>query len=234
MMTVIAGRKRERLVRFLRAPDSAHERKLVEMREQAKELRQRVDVVWRLLLQSAATMGNSRGWKGLFGDSGDSMLSRLMAFDAVGAIRQDLRVSYMEPILQTASVRMPRHKAETLAKNHTRISDLGGQAAARKTAFDQPTREAKIAFMKGFHGIGDKYARNVWMDLYDDQFHDAIAFDERLEKIAAAMGARFQGYAAAERYFVELAAESGREPWEVDRLLYHFNDDAIDAIAAPG
>ena len=64
---------------------------------QAKELRQRVDVVWRLLLQSAATMGNSRGWKGLFG-----------AFDAVGAIRQDLRVSYMEPILQTASVRMPR------------------------------------------------------------------------------------------------------------------------------
>ena len=233
MITVAGNSKRKLLVRFLRERDATHEGRLAEMREQAEVLRQRVDVIWRLLLQSAATMGNSRGWKGLFGVSGDSMLSTLVAFDAVSAIRQDLRVSYIEPILQTASVRMPRQKAERLAKNHTKISELGGLAATRKSAFDQPTRELKIAFMKRFDGIGDKYARNVWMDLCDSHFRDSIAFDERLKKIAVAMGARFERYEAAERYFVALASESGREPWEVDRLLYHFNDDALDAIAAP-
>ncbi len=199
------------------------------MRAHAESLRQRPDVVWRLLLQSAATMGNSRGWNGLFGGA---MLPTLIGFDAVGAIRPDLRGSYMAPILQTASVRMPRQKAEALALNHAIITALGGETAARSAAFAQPTRDAKIAFMKGFHGIGDKYARNVWMDLYDSHFHDAIAYDERLKKVAAAMGAQFQNYMAAEQYFTELARESGREPWEVDRLLYHFNSDALDAVAS--
>jgi hypothetical protein len=224
-------KKRERLIRFLSARAVGHEERLAAMRAQAEALRQRPDVVWLVLLQSAATMGNSRGWNGLFEDS---MLPTLIGFNAVGAIRPDLRASYMAPILQTASVRMPRQKAEALARNHDIISDLGGEAAARASAFAQPTRDSKIAFMKRFHGIGDKYARNVWMDLYDPHFHDAIAYDERLKKIAAALGARFQSYVAAEQYFTELAQQSGREPWEVDRILYHFNGDALDAIACAG
>ena len=87
--------------------------------------------------------------------------------------------------------------------------------------------------MKRFHGIGDKYARNVWMDLYDPHFHDAVAYDERLKKIAAALGERFQSYAATEAYFAGLATDSGRTSWEVDRLLYHFNREALDAIGSP-
>jgi hypothetical protein len=126
---------------------------------------------------------------------------------------------------------MPGRKAEALALNHAIISDLGGEATARATAFAQPNRDAKIAFMKRFHGIGEKYARNVWMTLYDPHFRDTIAYDERLKKIAAAVGARFHGYGAAEEYFRELAKQCGREPWEVDRILFHFTREALDAIA---
>ena len=45
------------------------------------------------------------------------------------------------------------------------------------------------------------------------------------------LGARLTSYVSAEQYFTEIARESGRTPWEVDRLLYHFSGDALDAIA---
>lgn len=111
-----AGNKRERLIQFLSARTSIHEAKLEDMRAQAASLRQRPDIIWLLLLQSAATMGNSRGWKGLFGDSGNSKLSTLAGFEEVSAIRSDLRESYLAPILQTANVRMATRKAEWLAE----------------------------------------------------------------------------------------------------------------------
>jgi hypothetical protein len=46
----------------------------------------------------------------------------------------------------------------------------------------QPGRDGKIAFLKTFHGIGDKYARNILMDVYHREFRDSIAYDERLKK----------------------------------------------------
>ena len=227
-MTFTAGNKRERLIHLLSARAAHHEERLAKMRAQAELLRPQPGLVWLMLLQSAATMGSSSGWDGLFGSP---ILQTLITFNAVDAIRPKLRASYMAPILQTASVRWPRQKAEALAKNHIIISGLGGEVAARQTALASPTRDAKMAFMNQFHGIGDKYARNVWMDLWDPDFHDAIAYDQRLKKIGEALGARLTSYVSAEQYFTEIARESGRTPWEVDRLLYHFSGDALDAIA---
>lgn len=218
---------RARLVRLLAAKSASHERRLTEMRKAAAKRRRRPAVVWLLLLQSAATMGGSRGWEGLFQHP---ILPSLISFDAVRSIDEKLRADYMATIPQTAGVRWPAQKAQRLAVNHDVIRDLGGELAARTQAFRLHGREAKLAFMRQFRGIGDKYASNVWMDLCDPDFETAIAYDERLQRIGKALGAKLDDYETAERFFVAIAAESGRTPWETDRILYHFNDAALAAI----
>ena len=81
-----------------------------------------------------------------------------------------------------------------------------------------------------FDGIGDKYARNIWMDVYHPDFYDAIAVDERIKKITAAMGYAFTRYDDHERFYQELAGEAGLQPCELDRLLYHFNEPILAAL----
>ena len=65
---------------------------------------------------------------------------------------------------------------------------MGGLERAKEKAFAQVGTKAKITFMKRFYGIGDKYARNVWMDVYHPDFHDSIAIDDRIKQITEAMG----------------------------------------------
>ena len=68
------------------------------------------------------------------------------------------------------------------------------------------------------------------MDVYHPDFHDAIAVDERIKKITTALGYSFSGYVDHEQFYQELARDAGLQPWELDRLLYHFNDDILAAI----
>ena len=42
-------------------------------------------------------------------------------------------------------------------------------------------------------------------------------------KISAILGVSFATYDEHERFYQELAKEAGLQPWELDRLLYHFN-----------
>src|SRR5262249_48818325 len=125
----------------------------------------------------------------------------------------------------------PAQKARWLAANFDRIESMGGIEAANRRALDAPGRVAKLAFMLQFDGIGDKYARNIWMDVYDSDFHDAIAVDERVKKVTKALGYSFARYADHEQFYQELAQAAGLKPWELDRLLYHFNDEFLAAIA---
>ena len=78
--------------------------------------------------------------------------------------------------------------------------------------------------MDAFEGIGPKYARNVWMDIYDPLFRDAVAIDERIKSITAALGYSFRTYDDHERFYQQLAKDVRLEPWELDRLLYAFKD----------
>ena len=84
--------------------------------------------------------------------------------------------------------------------------------------------------MDAFEGIGPKYARNVWMDIYDPLFRDSVAIDERIKSITSALGYSFKTYGEHENFYRDIAREVELEPWEVDRLLYHFRDDFLTAI----
>ena len=134
-----------------------------------------------------------------------------------------------------AKIRMPDKKADWLLENFDRIEAMGGAEAATKIALALSSPEEKIDFMMAFRGIGAKYGRNSWMDLYDPDFRQSIAIDRRITKITEILGLNFgkNQYQAHEAFFQEIAGDAGLEPWELDRLLYQFTDHFLKAIREP-
>lgn len=130
----------------------------------------------------------------------------------------------LETVCLDAGIRMPRKKAGWLNECFSRIEALGGLEAAKAKALAALKKEGKIAFMRQFPGIGEKYGRNIWMDVYHPDFRDAVAIDERLKSITAEMGYSFRNYQEHEQFYLEMAAEAGLNGWELDRLLYNFKD----------
>jgi N-glycosylase/DNA lyase len=109
---------------------------------------------------------------------------------------------------------------------------MGGPTEATRQALAQDGKEAKIAFMKRFYGIGPKYARNIWMDAYHPDFYDSIAVDLRIKKITEALSYSFKTFEEEERFYQDIAKEAGLQGWELDRLLYEYTDHFLAVIAA--
>jgi pantoate--beta-alanine ligase len=221
--------RRKRLVAFLANPSQEMHDKLSALKAESKMLDRR-DFIWHFLLQSFSTMGNSRGWYGLIGNQSNY---QRVTFDALSELHPQQRLQLLKSVLREAKVRMPQRKAEWLIDNYGLIIQMGGLEEARLQALSQPGTEAKVAFLKRFHGIGDKYARNIWMDVYHPDFHNAIAVDERIKQITQALGYTFRNYTDHERFYQELAHEAGLQSWELDRLLYNFKDEVLAAINQP-
>jgi len=84
-----------------------------------------------------------------------------------------------------------------------------------------------VKFLKRFVGIGDKYARDMMMDIYHPDFRDSIAVDTRIKNITERLGIRFDTYEEYEEFYLGVAEEAGLNGWELDRLLYNFEDDIL-------
>jgi hypothetical protein len=125
---------------------------------------------------------------------------------------------------------MPLKKASYLNENFKIIEKMGGVEEARELAFSQKGMDAKIKFLKQFQGIGSKYARNIWMDIYHPDFYNNIAIDERIKKITKILGYEFKNYADHENFYLDIAKEAGLQGWELDRLLYQFNNEFVEAL----
>lgn len=219
--------KRTKLLAALQDLPPEMRRRLKALKAEGRALRKRPDLLWYLLLQSAATQGNSRGWVGL---CGDPVTLASVSFAKLATMTSSRREAALLAALQKAKVRMPTIKAQRLAANLARIIELGGVEAATKLMLSLPDREAKLQFIRSFAGIGEKYGRNIWMDIYDPAFRDAVAIDERLKKVAKAMGFVSNSYQEAEQFYCQIAEEAGLEPWELDRLLYQFTDHFLEAV----
>ena len=219
--------RRARLVRYLRNLRPEVSARLTRLKLEGEAARLRPDFLWYFLLTSFSTMGNSRGFAGLMSDP--DHLQRL-SYDSLLALEPAARQAAIEAVLRRAKIRMPAQKAQWLARNLIEIQAMGGLAEANAAAFRQPHRAAKIEFLKQFAGIGDEYARNIWMDVYDPAFHDAVAIDQRIKNVSTALGVSFTRYLAHESYYQELAGEAGLQPWELDRVLYWTLPDVLGAI----
>lgn len=221
--------RRNRLVRCLTTPTSEMRKKLRELKRKGQEGLERDDFLWHYLLQSFSTWGNSRGWQGLIGDRGNY---GQVVFPVLQKMMADERPAHIENVLRVAKVSRAARKAGLLSQNVALVEALGGLVAAKEAALAQEGTAAKIRFMKRFHGIGDKYARNIWMDVYHPDFHGTIAVDDRIKAMSRALGYSFGNYAEHEAFYQQIAEEAGLQAWEVDRLIYNFKDRLIQSLDA--
>jgi hypothetical protein len=219
--------KRALLVAALKKFPPQMQHRLEELKREGETLRKRPDLLWYLLLQSAATQGNSRGWDGLCGDPANL---RSVDYAVLAPLNPEDREARLLSALRKAKVRMPTVKAPRLSRNVTRLAEMGGVEQATKRMLGLPNRDEKLRFMQSFAGIGEKYGRNVWMDIYDPAFRDTVAVDERLKKIVRALGFTGHGYKAYEEFYCGVAREAALEPWELDRLLYNFTGHFLAAV----
>jgi hypothetical protein len=164
--------------------------KLDELKAAHGDLARR-DFLWHYLLQSFATMGRAAGWRGLIGNKDNYNKVR---YEALAKLPPRARASQVERTCKAAKIRMPGRKAKYILNCFEQVKELGGPAAAKKRLLEQPGRDAKIRFLKSFSGIGDKYARNIMMDVYHEDFRDSIAIDARIKAVSQAWGLSFASY----------------------------------------
>lgn len=188
----------------------------------------RPDFLWHYLLQSFATMGRSSGWQGLIGTRAN--YERLI-YPALHALHDGDRLRVACDVCRAAKVRMPDRKGRFIVGCFERVRNMGGPVAAKTELLAQPGREGKIRWLKGMPGIGDKYARNIMMDVYQEDFRDSIAVDARIKSLSAALGVSFRSYAAHEAFYLSVAHQAGLNGWELDRLLYNFISDVQSRLS---
>lgn len=212
--------KRKDLIKLLKNIPSYMENRLNSLKEEGNKLKLREDLLWYLLLRSMSTMGNSIGFEGLINNINNF---QQVSFESLLVLNNSQRLDRIKKVLKIANVYDFDKKSIWLNKNFQLIKDLGGLKESNSKALSLNSRESKINFMLQFSGIGDKYARNIWMDLYDKDFYDSIAVDYRIKKITDILGYSFDNYQSHEKFYLEIAKESGLTGWDLDRLLYNYN-----------
>ncbi len=201
--------------------------KLEELKKDASYL-QRPDFLWLSLVESLSSMGNSRGYDGLFGSPEN--YARI-TFEALSPLSPEERLRVLTETLSVATVRMPGKKAIWLATDLERIRNMGGPEKAKAALLSQPGRDAKIAFLKGFAGILDKYSRNIFMNVYHPEFRHCIAVDSRIDSVLEALGLpEIKSYKRREEFLLEVAEMAGIDGWDLDRMLYHFKDQILTGL----
>lgn len=215
---------RERLVAVLASPPDYMVRALVEKRVRAAELAAREDVLWYLLLQSMSTLQSSAGHAHIFPGIDKEPLATV----AHGSLRQMSAAGRERALLHAfRKVRYGEIKAMRLALNFEFIESMGGLQSATSSMRALGTMEAKKAWVRRFKGIGNKYARNFWMDIRDSHFEDSIAIDSRLASVGRILGMPSDDYDQQEAFFLGIASEAGISGWEADRLIYNFRKELM-------
>jgi hypothetical protein len=193
--------------------------KLEELKRDAQCL-EKPDFVWLSLVESFSSMGNSRGYDGLFGNPENY---KKITYEALSSLSPDGRLGALAKTLGAAAVRMPDRKAEWLAAAFKQIESMGGPAEAKAKLLREPGRDAKIAFLERFDGIGPKYARNIFMNVYHLEFRQCIAVDSRIESVLTELGLKeLKSYESREQFLLEVAKEAGIDGWDLDRMIYNF------------
>jgi hypothetical protein len=221
--------RRRALVDALRSPTPEMRATLRVLKEKGSRELERPDFVWHLLLQSFSTWGSSRGWEGLIGNEENY---QRVTYETLSRLGPQARLRELGEVFRRARIRFAPTKARLMARNFDLIAEMGGPEEARRLALALEGREAKMIFMRRFWGVGDKYARDIWMSAHDPDFRDAIAVDDRIKKVTRTLGYSFNSYEEHERFYQGVAAVAGLQPWEADRLLYEYQKVFLAAIQA--
>ncbi len=190
------------------------------------------DFIWEAILASFSTMGNAKGYEQLIANSD---LNDPIRFENLRKLHSDEEpLSVLEDRLTAAPVRWPRQKASRLLENFQRIEKAGGPEKLKWELISHEGQKDKITFLRTFKGIGPKYARNMMMDVYHEDFRNSIAIDSRLKKVLTALGFEFEvaRYEEAEQLLLDAAHQAGLNGWEMDRLIFSHLKEVLESLAA--
>ncbi|WP_288338440.1 hypothetical protein [uncultured Sphingomonas sp.] len=212
----------ERVVEVLKKLAVEHADALAASKRAAIEHGRHSDWPWNGIVLSAATLGGSWRWEKRVQPIYDAELSwrallgltaeeRRQRFNKVGGYW--------------------RRTSAFLERVYGRLLEEGGPEGSRSTLEEMSGPEI-LAFWAAFDGVGPKYARNIMMDIHHPSFRrDYFAIDSRIQKLLPVLG--YTGpnrYESMEAFLNKLAADTGMEGWDLDRLLYQRHDDLIARI----
>lgn len=212
---------KDRLVPILRSLAAEKRDELDRLKQECSGLT-RPDFIWHYLLQSFSTMGRASGWYGLIGNRDNY---ERITYQALVELAPEARNARVREVCRAADIRMPDKKADYILGCFEIVKRLGGPEEAKAKLLSQPGRDAKIRFLQSFPGIGPKYARNIMMDVYHEDFRDSIALDIRIQAISDALGLSFASYTEHESFYINVARQAGLNGWELDRLLFNFRPE---------
>ncbi|HEX5103120.1 MAG TPA: hypothetical protein VFV87_04885 [Pirellulaceae bacterium] len=199
-------------------------RRLDALKQQGARDRQRKDLIWYLLLSAATTLGNASGFDRLFGNH---RLTATVSYAALVRLKPAQQRKRLLAALKQAGVRYASKKSKQLSANLREIQRRGGVESETRRALSLQGRDSKRNYFLQFAGIGPKYANNIWMDIYDDDFHDCVAVDARLSRVLHELQV---DVTCSQSFFQQIARDANLQTWEVDRLLFGFTDYFIAAI----
>ena len=220
----------DRLVAVVRPLATEKQAELARLKEGCSGLA-RPDFIWHYLLQSFSTMGRASGWHGLIENQENYQRVR---YDVLAGLAPKARDAQVRKVCQAAGIRMPDRKADFILGCFAFVERRGGPEAVKAELLAQPGRDAKIRFLDSFPGIGPKYARNIMMDVYHEDFRDSIALDVRIMAISEVLGLSFASYAEHESFYLDVARQAGLNGWELDRLLFNFRPDVEARLGVSG
>ena len=207
------------LINKLKQPNEEFESYLERARKFADEIKEKDEWLWFILLQSYGTLGNSNG--------GTIANEQNMQYSKLASLTSKQRKETIRKYSKENGVRFPNMKTDHIDEAFQIIANKGGLKAVSATAISLPSQKEKIEFLKQFKGIGNKYARNAWMDLHDTDFINSIAVDSNINKILDKLGLSGDDYLVQERKLVSIAKAAGMTGWELDRILYKFTDSFL-------
>jgi hypothetical protein len=224
--------QREKFLAGVRSLFALHRDEIEAKKQWGQSLLTRDDVLWYLLIMSHATWGRDQA-AGLVGVPENYDKVR---YQSVGKLIETATYPAHEiaDILYASGVTMRyRKKGSAIVDNYSLIERMGGIAAANARFLSIGSWDEMIVFLGQFEAIGQKYQRNIPMDVYHPEFRRCIAIDARILTLSKALGLPCdtgRNYGNCESFFVGIADEVPMEPWELDRLLYRSYKEIMDML----
>jgi len=218
----IAHKKRDKLIRVVLERWAVRRSELELLAEQSLVRADDPDWPWSGFILSFATMGGSDNW-----------INRIEPRKSDYSWQRVCQMSASERAQAAHELANPRRRHIVIPAFEAcfqKFQFSGGPSGVRSEYLTYSTARERIAFLRSFQGIGDKYSRNIPMDIYDPLVRNHFAIDHRIKKIFEIINGHVPRYRFAEEWLNQLARDVGINAWYFDRLLYNDYDAILHAL----
>jgi hypothetical protein len=194
------------------------------IRRKSKANRRKPDLLWRRLCSVVATSGSSVNAAAFM-----TLCDSKLQFCKLPKSDTQRQKVIFQALVEAKVPRMRELKSKNLSENYKKIKQMGGLQKATNVMLSLSGKKTKQCWIRQFHGVGTKYSNDIWMDIGDPDFQDAIALDARVKNFAKALGFNVKS-PKLETELLEFAHSCGLKGWELDRLIYNFGSLILHRI----